>query len=129
MQLAGVTSGACPATIYAETAAMPVDLRSPAEPRPAPSDVAGGGLPLVFRPAAQAEFDESAVWYEARRSGLGIEIVAEVQRTLDDVTHDAKRFAVVFGDVREARVNAMRGREARKAIAPTVRLGHDAVEL
>ncbi len=41
---------------------------------------------------AQAEFDEAAAWYEARRDGLGGEFIAEVDRVLLRIAH-AEKFA------------------------------------
>ena len=61
--------------------------------------------PLIFRPAAEAEFDESAAWYEAQQPGLGGEFVAEVQAVLDVIAGQPKRYPVVSGDVREAPVS------------------------
>jgi hypothetical protein len=37
-------------------------------------------LKAVFRPAAQAEFDGAAQWYEDRQPGLGSRFVAEIER-------------------------------------------------
>jgi plasmid stabilization system protein ParE len=62
-------------------------------------------LPLVFRPAAQAEFDEAAAWYEAQRPGLGDDFVAEVQHVLDTIAQHPERYPIVEGDVREALVS------------------------
>jgi plasmid stabilization system protein ParE len=61
-------------------------------------------LPLVFRPAAQAEFDAAAVWYENQRPGLGDDFVAEVKQVLDTIASHPERFAVADGDVRGAPV-------------------------
>jgi hypothetical protein len=36
-------------------------------------------LPVVFRAAAQAEFDAAAAWYEEQRPGLGGDFVDAVQ--------------------------------------------------
>src|SRR5438270_9757901 len=62
-------------------------------------------LPLVFRPAAQTEFDEAAAWYEGQRPGLGTDFVAEVQQVLDTVANHPERYPAVSGDVREALVS------------------------
>src|SRR5262249_5055819 len=61
-------------------------------------------LPLIFRVAAQDEFDGAAIWYEARRTGLGDDFVAEGQRVLDTITNQPDQYPVVFRDVREAPV-------------------------
>jgi len=61
-------------------------------------------LPPVFRPAAQAEFDEAAAWYEGQRPGLGADFVAEVQKVPDTISQHPDRYPVAEGDVREAAV-------------------------
>lgn len=43
--------------------------------------------PIVFRRPARAEFDEAALWYEARRPELGARFVAEVARSIVTI-HD-----------------------------------------
>jgi len=40
-------------------------------------------LNAVFRPAARAEFDGAALWYEDRQPGLGNQFVAEIDRAVD----------------------------------------------
>lgn len=62
-------------------------------------------LPLVFRPAAQAEFDDAAAWYESQQPGLGGDFVAEVQRVLHTIAGQPDRYPVVSGDVREVPVS------------------------
>jgi len=43
---------------------------------------------------AQTEFEEAAVWYETQREGLGLEFIAEIDRVLSRIAHEAK-FATV----------------------------------
>lgn len=62
-------------------------------------------LPVVIRPAARAEFDEAADWYEGQQPGLGADFVAEVQQVLDAIAAHPERFAIAAGDVREAAVS------------------------
>jgi toxin ParE1/3/4 len=62
-------------------------------------------LPLVFRSAAQAEFDGAVAWYETQRPGLGADFVAEVQQVLDTIANQPDRYPVASGDVREAPVS------------------------
>lgn len=59
-------------------------------------------LRLVFRPAALADFDEAAAWYEAQQPGLGADFAAEVQQVLDAIADQPERYPVADGDVREA---------------------------
>lgn len=62
-------------------------------------------LPLVFRPAAQAEYDTAAAWYEAQQPGLGADFAAEIRRVLNVIADHPERYALVRGDVREALVS------------------------
>jgi len=58
-------------------------------------------LPIVFRAAARAEFDQAAEWYERQQAGLGGAFVASVQQVLDNIAATPQRYPAVFGDVRE----------------------------
>ena len=62
-------------------------------------------LPIVFRPAAQAEFDDAAVWYENNQPGLGDDFVAEIQQVLDVIANQPERYPIADGDVREAPIS------------------------
>jgi hypothetical protein len=42
-------------------------------------------LPIVFRRAARAVFDDAADWCEQRRAGLGAAFTAAVQRVIDQI--------------------------------------------
>ena len=57
---------------------------------------------MVLRDKAQAEFDDSFDWYDARRAGLGAEFVAEVQRAFDRIAANPLLHQVVLADVRKA---------------------------
>jgi plasmid stabilization system protein ParE len=59
-------------------------------------------LPIIFRPEARAEFDESYDWYEDKRPGLGEAFAEQVQRVLDRIAAMPRIHGVVFGDVRKA---------------------------
>lgn len=50
-------------------------------------------------PIAQAEFEASAAWYEGERDGLGYEFVAEVERTLSRIAHQAQFATAPVGNV------------------------------
>ncbi len=62
-------------------------------------------LPIVFRRAARAEFDDAADWYEQRRAGLGAAFTAAVQRVLDQIAAQPDFYPQVYQDVREAQVS------------------------
>lgn len=59
-------------------------------------------LPVVFRRAAIAEFDEAADWYEGRKNGLGEEFTAAVRRVLARIAADPDLYPEVYEDVRGA---------------------------
>jgi toxin ParE1/3/4 len=62
-------------------------------------------LPISFRRAARAEFDDAADWYEQRKAGLGTAFVAAVQRILDRISAQPDFYPQVHRDVREALVS------------------------
>ncbi|HVS40460.1 MAG TPA: type II toxin-antitoxin system RelE/ParE family toxin [Gemmataceae bacterium] len=59
-------------------------------------------LPILFRPAAKAEFDEAADWYKGQRPGLGQAFADQVQQVLDRISVTPRLHAKVLGDVRKA---------------------------
>lgn len=61
-------------------------------------------LPIIFRPAAQAEFTEAAEWYEAHAASLGTQFTSAVRGVTQQVANDPLRYAVEYKDVREAPV-------------------------
>ena len=61
-------------------------------------------LPVVFRPAAEAEYLGAVAWYEGQRSGLGSDFEAEVQAILDTIANQPDRYPVAHRDTREAPV-------------------------
>ena len=62
-------------------------------------------LPVVFRPAAQEEFDAAVAWYESQRPGLGGDFVAQVKHILVTIANHPERYRIADGDVREALVS------------------------
>lgn len=61
-------------------------------------------LAVVFRRAARREFDEAALWYEARRPGLGNEFVEEINRAVYLAVETPERFPMMHRDIRCVRV-------------------------
>jgi hypothetical protein len=53
--------------------------------------------PLRVHATAAAEFEESAAWYEARRAGLGAEVVEAVSGRIADVIARPHRWRGVGG--------------------------------
>jgi plasmid stabilization system protein ParE len=61
-------------------------------------------FPVVFRPQAEAEFEEAQAWYEERLRGLGQEFVTSVQATINLVSRNPGQFQRIDGEVRRALV-------------------------
>jgi len=61
-------------------------------------------LPVIFRRAARAEFDEAADWYEAHQAGLGAAFTRAVQQVLDRIAGQPDYYPEVQDCVREALV-------------------------
>jgi len=61
-------------------------------------------LRVVFRRAAQREFEEAAVWYEERRAGLATQFRSEVDRTIAQAAESPLRFAPRYRQIRCVRV-------------------------
>jgi toxin ParE1/3/4 len=61
-------------------------------------------LPVVFRRAARAAFDDAADWYDQRQAGLGAAFTAAVQQVLNIAAAQPDFYPAVWGDVREALV-------------------------
>ena len=59
-------------------------------------------LPVVLRPEARAEFDDTFDWYEQRRPGLGMDFVAQVQEILDQISATPELYAQRLHGVRRA---------------------------
>ena len=57
-------------------------------------------LRVVFRRAAQIEFEDSAAWYNEQRAGLGEEFLHEIDEAISRATEAPLRYPVVFDDIR-----------------------------
>lgn len=59
---------------------------------------------LTFRPAARRELEAAALWYEGERRGLGEDLLAEVEQSLELVRSHPERFPDVHRGLRRIRV-------------------------
>ena len=57
---------------------------------------------IVFRGIAKREMDESIAWYENQREQLGLELAVEIDRILESISRNPKRFPLTQGEVRRA---------------------------
>jgi toxin ParE1/3/4 len=62
-------------------------------------------LPIAFHRAAQAEFVEAAAWYDSKRSGLGMDFIAEIDRCVGLASVQPRKYALVRGDIRRVVAN------------------------
>lgn len=59
-------------------------------------------LPVVLRDEARAEFDAAFDWYNSQQAGLGLEFLAEVQKSFNRVAANPQIHPTVFADIRKA---------------------------
>jgi plasmid stabilization system protein ParE len=59
-------------------------------------------LPVVLRPEARREFDESYDWYEKDRPGRGDRFAAAVRKVLDQVEQFRDSHPIFHWDIRRA---------------------------
>jgi plasmid stabilization system protein ParE len=59
---------------------------------------------LLLKPEAEADIAEAFDWYQAQRTGLGAELLAEVAQVLDAIERRPEQFPVVQGRTRRALV-------------------------
>ncbi len=62
-------------------------------------------LPVTFHRAASAEFIEASTWYETKRVGLALEVVAEIDRCVSLASKHHLQFAIVREDIRRVVAN------------------------
>ena len=82
-------------------------------------------LPVLFRRAAWREAEDAALWYEARRRGLGAEFLSEVDRGVRLLAENPTWFPHVHADIRCVRLRRFPyglffRAEAHRAIAVAV---------
>ena len=59
-------------------------------------------LPVVFKPIARQEMDESFAWYETQRTGLGFEFLSEIEVFLARIAQAPEQFGRIRGPIRRA---------------------------
>ena len=59
-------------------------------------------LPIVFRPIAKQEMEDSFAWYETQRGGLGIEFLDEISVFLAGIAEAPEQFGRIRGPIRRA---------------------------
>ncbi|MDH3514348.1 MAG: type II toxin-antitoxin system RelE/ParE family toxin [Gammaproteobacteria bacterium] len=61
-----------------------------------------GLIPVEIRPAAAADIEEAALWYDSQRPGLGSEFLEELDYARQSIVEAPQRFPVVKRDTRRA---------------------------
>ena len=62
-------------------------------------------MQVYFHPKAEAEYLESAIWYEQQSVGLGLRFMASVRLRLESIRANPESFAKKKGQFREALVD------------------------
>ena len=62
-------------------------------------------LSVTFHRAASSEFIEASVWYEAKRMGLALEFMTEIERCVSLASKQPLQFAIVREDIRRIVAN------------------------
>ena len=60
---------------------------------------------VELRPAAAADVEDAAAWYESRENGLGYEYLEEVRTTLTAISENPERFPTVYRETRRALIH------------------------
>ena len=47
---------------------------------------------LIVRPEAESDITDAAIWYESRASGLGLDLVSEIQASIARALNDPEGF-------------------------------------
>ena len=59
---------------------------------------------LIVRPAAEADIEEAALWYELRSLGLGVEFLRAVDVCFEEIRRNPDSFQQVYKSARRARI-------------------------
>jgi plasmid stabilization system protein ParE len=62
-------------------------------------------IKAAFEPEARSELRQSARWYNSRRSGLGLEFLAEIRRSLDAILESPGRWPMLTKASRRYRLD------------------------
>jgi plasmid stabilization system protein ParE len=59
---------------------------------------------FIVRPAAEADIEEAALWYEVRWIGLGAEFLRAVDVSLEEIRRNPESYPQIYGGVRRTRI-------------------------
>jgi plasmid stabilization system protein ParE len=66
--------------------------------------VASNTPPFIVRPAAEADIEEAALWYELRSLGLGADFLRAVDACFEQIRRRPESFQQVYKSARRARI-------------------------
>jgi plasmid stabilization system protein ParE len=66
--------------------------------------VASSPPAFIVRPAAEADIEETALWYELRSVGLGTDFLRAVDDCFDQIRRRPESFPQVYQNARRARI-------------------------
>jgi plasmid stabilization system protein ParE len=66
--------------------------------------VASDASRFIVRPAAEADIEEAALWYELRSLGLGAEFLRAVDVCFEQIRRSPKSFQQIYKSARRARI-------------------------
>ena len=59
-------------------------------------------IEFVIEPQASLEIEDAAMWYETKRSGLGVEFVLETDIAIQRIRENPKLYIHVYSGIRRA---------------------------
>jgi len=57
-------------------------------------------MPVIFLPEAEQEMLESAIYYQSKASGLGIDYLSEVERAVKSIAESPNAWPILEGELR-----------------------------
>ena len=66
--------------------------------------MAGNAPPFIVRPAAEADIEEAALWYELRSADLGSDFLRAVDGCFERIRRAPDSFQQIFKSARRARI-------------------------
>ena len=57
-------------------------------------------MPVIFLPEAEQEMLESAIYYQSKASGLGIDYLSEVERAVKSIAESPNVWPILEGELR-----------------------------
>ena len=59
-------------------------------------------IAFELRPAAAADVEEAALWYESQETGLGVQFLDAFRATMESIAENPKQYGIAYRDTRRA---------------------------